>query len=152
MQAPSRAAIPPSLPAVDGRRPSSQPQPQTELRGQQPSVAPAPCEVGGHYLISSDVMNTRRSTVTKSSNNELCRKKERPPGGSVVLPKGTELAGESCSQGSAEKQGSLHFKTKTFMRSNIGLLERKAGNILILGGLRLRGRQQLHPQSTKTLW
>lgn len=50
--------------------------------------------------------------MTKSPNNELCRKKERPAGGSVVSPKGTELAGGSYSQASVEKQGSLHFQTK----------------------------------------
>jgi hypothetical protein len=32
-------------------------------------MAPAPFAVGDHYLISSDVMITRRSTVTKSPNN-----------------------------------------------------------------------------------
>lgn len=93
LQPAEQSAVPPLL----GRRlwvgagwgaSRSRGQPGTALRGQRPG-SPAAFPVGGHYLISSDVMIARRSAVTQSPNNEhrATQEKGKAPGGSAVSPK-----------------------------------------------------------------
>lgn len=120
-------------------------------------TAPAPFTVGGHYLISSDVMITRRSTVTKSPNNEHRamqgegKAPRRKPGVTQVNRTGIEdpaVRQVPRSKGVHTSKQNV-YTIKCPHSSQGGLLEKKklVTNILIVGGLGLRGSDSSIPRN-----
>lgn len=152
----SLQSLPAETDTVGGRRPAEQP--ATASDSPRPGLL-LPSQlvdiISSHLMSWSPEGAQWLSPQTMSTGQ--CRKKERPQEEARCHPSEQNWQRGSCSQASAEQQGSSCFKRR-LLYDQISSLQPgrpawkgKAGNILILGSLRLTGKQQLHSQETSTL-